>query len=196
MEVDPELMSALDTDCEPTSPLFSPKNNQTLCITPVNKSPLSLSSSSMIIAQQQPLQQRLQSALILDTNFIINHLKFLSQLILILKEQSDVQMIIPFVVLKELDKLKLTLKDLAQQANVFLYRALQSKLNCIRGQTLQESLNLEESQLAMNADDYILDCCLYWQQHYAQHVFLLTGGISFLLLSFYNIYIYIYKNKE
>ena len=133
----------------------------------------------------------LDAALIVDTNFLLSHLHFLSQLLLCLQSQSDIQIIVPFVVFQELDGLKSfnalesehlnkdqSIAHCARQAIQFLLISLQSYPSIFRGQKMNEILRQMSTP-----DDHILDCCLYWQMHYARKVFLLTNGTFFKLIN-------------
>ena len=181
----------IDSDPDIISPsiLHSWNTSTSVHTPPVNKTPTTLTTTTVITKKV---------LLVLDTNFILSHLSFVSQLVIILKDQPELQLVIPYVVLQELDGLKSykgiepskkKLADCAKQANHLLYTSLQSKLGCIRGQTLREVVGLQEKA---KGDDLILDCCLYFKQFEACTVYLLSNGIlSINVVSYVSIDIYI-----
>jgi rRNA-processing protein FCF1 len=133
-------------------------------------------------------------AFVLDTNFILSHLDFLKELLQLLRPHNprEVQLIIPFIVIRELDGLKNAkskrspksspvlsnrsenVAELAQQANVFLYEQFHANHSFLRGQSLSETL--EKNNPDYTPDDRILDCARYWQKQGCLHVFLFSNG--------------------
>lgn len=116
--------------------------------------------------------------LIIDTNFILVHLKLLDELIKL--NLQNYQIIIPITVIKELDGLKnsnrlstefetdKTIGHLARWAIDWLYRQFaqtsyvagsNSSNAIIRGQKHYEVIDHESRK-----DDSILDCCIYFKQ--------------------------------
>ncbi|KAI8810994.1 PIN domain-containing protein [Cladochytrium replicatum] len=100
-----------------------------------------------------------------DTNYFISHLNFLSKLIRTLNNIPKVILLVPTVVLKELDGLKSqsSLEWKARNAINLLYDAFRENVPCVRGQKLEEVL-LEADERKMNNDDKILGCCRYFLQ--------------------------------
>lgn len=114
------------------------------------------------------------SYLVVDTNFIISHLNILNDL-KDLAEEYGLRIIIPITVVRELDGLKSSNKQvsdsenriagktvghLARWANDWIYTALANNTTVIKGQKLNQRLDKSTYQ-----DDAILDCCLYFQQY-------------------------------
>ena len=134
-------------------------------------------------------------AFVLDTNFILSHLDFLKELLQLLRPHNprEVQLIVPFIVIRELDGLKNArskrspksspnssnraenVAELAQQANAFLYEQFHANQPFLRGQSLSETLEKEKSSDYM-PDDWILDCARYWQTQGCLHVILFSNG--------------------
>ncbi|ORY96469.1 PIN domain-domain-containing protein [Syncephalastrum racemosum] len=93
-----------------------------------------------------------RTALVLDTNFLISHLKYLKSLTQAAEEQpGQIVLIIPWIVVRELDRLKLrheprsengvfvgTLSDLARKAMQFIEKALRKQKHWLRGQKQSE----------------------------------------------------------
>lgn len=115
------------------------------------------------------------SYLVVDTNFILSHLKILDEL----KEighSYGIRLVIPIAVMHELDGLKgsnrinertnggsqlsrTSVGHLARWANDWVYSCLATKSPTVVGQKMEERIN----RLAVK-DDAILDCCLYFQK--------------------------------
>ncbi|KAL6942450.1 hypothetical protein ACO0QE_003625 [Hanseniaspora vineae] len=125
-----------------------------------------------------------QAFFVVDTNVLISNLKTLEELRTHANTQLAYQIIIPSVVLKEVDSLKKYSKDevLSQHesqhagrqrgkpvsiqkssktANDWLYNNLARKDPTIRVQKSKETLNTPNQ---INNDDAILDCCLYFKE--------------------------------
>lgn len=118
------------------------------------------------------------SFLVIDTNFILSHLKILDELKDI-GQAYGLQLVIPIAVMHELDGLKGSNKiekqysennellsgksvgHLARWANDWVYSCLASRVSTVVGQKNEERLN----KLAIK-DDAILDCCLYLQKNH------------------------------
>lgn len=101
---------------------------------------------------------------VVDTNCLLRstHLEELLKFVVL---------VIPFVVIQELDGLKLS-KDqdialLARKAINFLYSNLQKKNPNMRGQTLEE-IEKSASFACRNNDDKILNCCIYYKNRVAK----------------------------
>ncbi|KAI8518749.1 RNA endoribonuclease [Branchiostoma belcheri] len=119
--------------------------------------------------------------IVLDTNVLLNHLKFLDDL----KDQQISGMgrpvlVVPWVVMQELDALKsqdlltrpgrtlkLETQHQAAQAVRYLYKCLQNRHPRVRGQTAQEgSVKLVGFNPECN-DDRVLQCCLMYSQKFS-----------------------------
>lgn len=116
------------------------------------------------------------SYLVVDTNFILSHLKILDEL----KEIGNrygIRLVIPIAVMHELDGLKgssrkdertsdssqlsrTSVGHLARWANDWVYSCLATRSPTVVGQKMNERIN----RLAVK-DDAILDCCLYFQKN-------------------------------
>nr|CAG8441855.1 7658_t:CDS:2 [Entrophospora candida] len=117
------------------------------------------------------------SIVVIDTNFLLSHLSFIKTLIYEHAKINNFLIIIPWIVLEELDGLKnapgslvshsiattssqspydnqANVKTLAKTAITFLHNCLSQKLDGLRGQKIYEKL-----ENAKNNDDKILDCC-------------------------------------
>lgn len=128
------------------------------------------------------------SYLVVDTNFILSHLKILNE-IKDLGKEYGLQLVIPMAVMQELDGLKLSNKiesafthsdaqlsgksvgHLARWANDWVYSCLAKRVPTVVGQRAEERIN----RLAVK-DDAILDCCLYLQKHRAQTLQILMSN--------------------
>jgi hypothetical protein len=103
----------------------------------------------------------------------------MADLLLLLKSQSQIQVIVPYMVVRELDGLKSfsgptsdpsrssdskqLISDCARQAISLLYTNLQSGNSGIHGQTMTETTRQGSSSNG-SPDDSILDCCLFWKE--------------------------------
>ncbi|CAL1189619.1 unnamed protein product [Candida parapsilosis] len=119
------------------------------------------------------------SFLIIDTNFCISHLTILDELNKIANDYG-LMIIIPVYVIQELDGLKNSTKletgnesvrNLARWANEWIYNQLANGSTIVKGQKLNQRLNAD-----LTKDDAILDCCLYFQHHYAHHLIVLLSN--------------------
>jgi rRNA-processing protein FCF1 len=105
--------------------------------------------------------------IILDTNVLLSHLKFLIELKdHSLKDVGKPVLVIPWIVIQELDVLKSSSDGLGKQARIagqFIHDSLTSHHPRVRGQTIEE-VNTEVNNLSIsNNDDRILHCCLVYQ---------------------------------
>ncbi|RIA80601.1 PIN domain-containing protein [Glomus cerebriforme] len=134
------------------------------------------------IIEQVPEKLQYISVVVVDTNFLISHLAFLKTLIFEHAKKHKLLIIIPWIVLQELDGLKSALwKDkssssqhevgnLAQTAIKFLHNCLINKEEGLRGQKIDERIETAE-----NNDDKILDCCRYFQMVSQYPIILLSN---------------------
>ncbi|GBB93655.1 hypothetical protein RclHR1_22040002 [Rhizophagus clarus] len=127
--------------------------------------------SSLTLDTTEQYHEKLQyiSVVVVDTNFLISHLAFLKTLIFDHAKKHKILIIIPWIVLQELDGLKSAWKNkpsssqhevgnLAQTAIKFLHSCFINKEEGLRGQKIDERIEMTE-----NNDDKILDCCRYFQ---------------------------------
>lgn len=122
----------------------------------------------MLIPQQlrQTLPSDVAGLFIVDTNFAISHLGIIKGLVESYGT-SKALVLIPWVVIQELDGLKSASADygqanlatLARNAVRFIYDCLKSSLIGLRGQKMNECLAAGEF-----GDDAILDCARYWHE--------------------------------
>ncbi|ORE13573.1 hypothetical protein BCV71DRAFT_268216 [Rhizopus microsporus] len=107
---------------------------------------------------------------IVDTNFLISNLKSLQTLLNLAEENiGSLLILIPWVVIRELDSLKTCNRKeevaiLSRKAMKFIESQLRSQVKSIRGQRLHETLDQSNMQNdKLKGDDRILDCCMYFQ---------------------------------
>ncbi|EGW30096.1 uncharacterized protein SPAPADRAFT_143967 [Spathaspora passalidarum NRRL Y-27907] len=114
------------------------------------------------------------SMLVVDTNFILSHLKVVDELKGLARE-FGLRIVIPVMVMRELDGLKnssrlvdddsperlsgVSVGHLARWANDWIYNSLANNSSVVIGQKLGQRLDKNAIQ-----DDAILDCCLYFKQ--------------------------------
>ncbi|CAI2165755.1 3090_t:CDS:2 [Funneliformis geosporum] len=122
------------------------------------------------------------SVIVVDTNFLISHLAFLKTLIYEHAKKYNFLIIVPWIVLQELDGLKSArwknetsssqheVGNLAQNAIKFLHNCLVDKEEGLRGQKIDEKIEFNE-----NNDDKILDCCRYFQMTTQRPIILLSN---------------------
>ncbi|CAN6655806.1 hypothetical protein TRVA0_028S01222 [Trichomonascus vanleenenianus] len=113
-------------------------------------------------------QEHLKPILVVDTNFIISHLRLLKEL-KDLHDQYGHYIIIPFCTLQELDHLKTSdrvtkektsIGVLARNAISWIQSCLAKRDPAVVGQRLTEIENVN-----LRGDDSILDCCLFFQKY-------------------------------
>lgn len=114
---------------------------------------------------------------LIDTNFIISHLSIVKGLVNS-HDRSKALVLIPWVVIQELDGLKgasasygqANLAQLARNAIKFIYDTLASGASGLRGQKMSETIDATET-----GDDAILDCARYWSERQDVRVVLLSN---------------------
>ncbi|XP_061490019.1 transcriptional protein SWT1 isoform X1 [Rhineura floridana] len=123
----------------------------------------------------------LNSLIVIDTNIMISHLEFIKSL-----KNRDVPgigrfvLVIPWVVLQELDNLKRgkILANVSQKAIPavhFIYTCLKNQDPKLRGQSMQLASQQTHGFCVENNDDRVLQCCLQYQNLFPQaEVVLLT----------------------
>ncbi|CUM64155.1 uncharacterized protein PRCAT00001747001 [Priceomyces carsonii] len=125
------------------------------------------------------------SYLVIDTNFILSHLRILDEL----KRRANefaLKLVIPIAVMKELDGLKKSTRNsndsgenvtgesvnhLARWANDWIYAALANNSESVIGQQMKQRLDKTTIQ-----DDAILDCCLYFKEKYSDRLVVLLSN--------------------
>ncbi|XP_077391061.1 transcriptional protein SWT1 [Festucalex cinctus] len=120
---------------------------------------------------KQPAHQDI--ILVLDTNILLSHLCYVKTM-----EHSGLGalglpiVLIPWVVLQELDSLKNrkgvnnSVADLACPAISYIYNSLRKQVRHIWGQSMQQAAQSNSSLMAQNNDDKVLQCCLQYQSLY------------------------------
>ncbi|KAG2173245.1 hypothetical protein INT43_004619 [Umbelopsis isabellina] len=107
-----------------------------------------------------------ETFIVVDTNILISHQDHLKSLIADIEQRdSCLTIIVPWVVLEELDLLKSRrdgprsqVADRAQGAIIFIQKILARKSPALKGQKVSESADTN----AYDNDDRILDCCRYF----------------------------------
>ncbi|XP_017939333.1 transcriptional protein SWT1 isoform X5 [Manacus vitellinus] len=116
---------------------------------------------------------------VIDTNIMISHLEFVRSL-----KSEDIPgvdrlaLIIPWVVLQELDNLKKGkmlqhVRDKAIPAVQFIYKCLKSQDSRLWGQSMQLASQKIYGLSDENNDDRVLQCCLQYQSLFPQAVVIL-----------------------
>ncbi|KAI8582461.1 hypothetical protein K450DRAFT_227280 [Umbelopsis ramanniana AG] len=120
-----------------------------------------------------------ETFIVVDTNILISHQDHLKSLISsIERRQCCATVVVPWVVLEELDLLKSRrdtpgsrVADRAQGAIIFLQKIFSSKSPALRGQQVIESSDTS----AFENDDRILDCCRYFARKKHRRVVLYSN---------------------
>lgn len=119
-----------------------------------------------------PMLKTANSALVIDTNFILTNLDIVDEL-KNLAEKFNHIVVVPWIVIQELDGLKgqkkiehneaglQTLGFLARKATEWIFQSLAARDSRIVGQKINQRLDS-----TLKGDDSILDCCLFFQQEY------------------------------
>ncbi|XP_074524707.1 transcriptional protein SWT1 [Halichoeres trimaculatus] len=122
---------------------------------------------------KQPLQQDL--ILVLDTNILISHLDYIKKIRSQgLKSLGFPVILIPWVVLQELDSLKHrnslsgSVGRLAIPAISYICDSLKSREPRLWGQSMQQAAESSNDLNAENNDDRVLQCCLQYQSLYPE----------------------------
>ncbi|XP_054645940.1 transcriptional protein SWT1 isoform X2 [Dunckerocampus dactyliophorus] len=120
---------------------------------------------------KQPAQQDV--ILVLDTNILLSHLDYVKKMQCHgLGALGLPIVLIPWVVLQELDSLKKgkgltgSVAHLACPAISYIYNSLKSKERHLWGQSMQQAAESNNSLMAENNDDKVLQCCLQYQSLY------------------------------
>lgn len=152
-------------------------------------------ADSMEIEEDLALPVSYESAipyLIIDTNFILSHLNIIDKLGQ-MGEEYGFQIIIPIAVMRELDGLKKSTKEvtdeedkalsnksvghLARWANDWIFASLAKSSSVVKGQKIRQKIDPTAIQ-----DDAILDCCLYFKENYENSLVILLSNDKNLCL--------------
>ncbi|KAK5930566.1 hypothetical protein CgunFtcFv8_026789 [Champsocephalus gunnari] len=122
---------------------------------------------------KQPNQQYL--ILVLDTNILLSHLDYIKKIRMNgLRDLGFPIVLIPWVVLQELDSLKRgrglsgSVAHLATPAISYIYNCLKSRAPFLWGQSMQQASESNNGLNAENNDDRVLQCCLQYQSLYPE----------------------------
>ncbi|XP_077441023.1 transcriptional protein SWT1 [Vanacampus margaritifer] len=127
---------------------------------------------------KQPPQQDI--ILVLDTNILLSHLDYVKKM-----EHRGLGalglpiVLIPWVVLQELDSLKKgkglknSVASLACPAISYIYNSLKRRERHLWGQSMQQAAQSNNSLMAENNDDKVLQCCLQYQSLYPSSALIL-----------------------
>ncbi|CAG8445622.1 3683_t:CDS:2 [Ambispora leptoticha] len=140
-------------------------------VPPAEQSNKGVNSKRILFQSLPPVTNHsFQSIIVVDTNFLLSHLAFVKSLIYEHAKLNNLVIIVPWIVLQELDGLKgcpkkqhnnnsqPALSTLAQTAINFLHNCLLNGQEGVRGQRLDENVDKAEKN-----DDKILDCCRYFK---------------------------------
>ncbi|XP_061539505.1 LOW QUALITY PROTEIN: transcriptional protein SWT1 [Phycodurus eques] len=127
---------------------------------------------------KQPAQQNV--ILVLDTNILLSHLDYVKKMQYHgLGALGLPIVLIPWVVLQELDSLKKgkgltdSVAHLACPAISYIYNSLKKRERQLWGQSMQQAAESNISLMAENNDDKVLQCCLQYQSLYPGCVLIL-----------------------
>ncbi|XP_078114699.1 transcriptional protein SWT1 isoform X2 [Sander vitreus] len=122
---------------------------------------------------KQPPQQDL--ILVLDTNILLSHLDYVKKIRSHgLGALGFPIVLIPWVVLQELDSLKRgkglsgSVAHLATPAISYIYNSLKNREPHLWGQSMQQAAESSNGLNAENNDDRVLQCCLQYQSLYPE----------------------------
>ncbi|KAM9384216.1 uncharacterized protein swt1 isoform 2-T2 [Pholidichthys leucotaenia] len=112
--------------------------------------------------------------LIVDTNILLSHLNYIREIRTFgLKALGFPVILIPWVVLQELDSLKkgrnlpyCSMAHLVIPAISYIYTSLKNKEPRLWGQSMQQATESSNDLSAENNDDRVLQCCLQYQRLY------------------------------
>lgn len=145
------------------------------------------------------------SYLVVDTNFMLSHLNIIDDIEKLAAKYS-LTIIIPIVVMKELDGLKKsdrliqedeerlsgrTVGHLARWANDWIYNCLANSSSAVMGQKIRQKID----KLAVK-DEAILDCCVYFKENYGNLVVLLSNDKNLCLKALSNDILTVSFRKE
>ncbi|XP_061680430.1 transcriptional protein SWT1 [Syngnathoides biaculeatus] len=122
---------------------------------------------------KQPAQQNV--ILVLDTNILLSHLDYVKKM----QSRGLGVVLIPWVVLQELDSLKKgkgltnSVAHLACPAISYIYNSLKKREGHLWGQSMQQAAESNINLMAENNDDKVLQCCIQYQSLYPGCVLIL-----------------------
>nr|XP_046157739.1 transcriptional protein SWT1 [Oncorhynchus gorbuscha]XP_046157740.1 transcriptional protein SWT1 [Oncorhynchus gorbuscha] len=123
------------------------------------------------LSKEEDLQQDL--IIVLDTNILLSHLDFVKKMRSHgLGALGLPTVLVPWVVLQELDSLKnrkrlsSSVAHLATPAVHYIYTCLKSQEPRLWGQSMQQASQSSQGLNAENNDDRVLQCCLQYQSLY------------------------------
>ncbi|TRZ02410.1 hypothetical protein DNTS_034466 [Danionella cerebrum] len=114
-------------------------------------------------------QQREALLIVLDTNVLLSHLDYVKKIRSHgLSALGFPTLLIPWVVLQELDhlkggKLSTSVADKARPAVNFIYSCLKNQEPRLKGQSMQQASQAVCGLTGLNNDDRVLQCCLQYQ---------------------------------
>ncbi|XP_007550967.1 transcriptional protein SWT1 isoform X1 [Poecilia formosa] len=118
--------------------------------------------------------------LVLDTNILLSHLDYVKKIRSCGLEALGFPIVlIPWVVLQELDSLKNrkglsgSVAHLATPAISFIYTSLKKRDPHLWGQSMQQATEISNGLNTKNNDDRVLQCCLQYQNMYPECVLIL-----------------------
>lgn len=124
-------------------------------------------------AASAPSQYTEMLYVVLDTNVLISHLSFLVELKdFAIKGVGKPVLVIPWIVMQELDALKTTSSKVsvkAREAILFLHNCFSAGHPRVHGQTMEEVQTEVDNIAIENNDDRILHCCLLYQCKVSGH---------------------------
>ncbi|XP_055799662.1 transcriptional protein SWT1 isoform X2 [Salvelinus fontinalis] len=130
------------------------------------------------LSKEEDLQQDL--IVVLDTNILLSHLDFVKKMRSHgLGALGLPTVLIPWVVLQELDSLKnrkrlsSSVAHLATPAVHYIYTCLKSQEPRLWGQSMQQASQSSQGLNAENNDDRVLQCCLQYQSLYPEGALIL-----------------------
>ncbi|XP_029989088.1 transcriptional protein SWT1 isoform X2 [Sphaeramia orbicularis] len=122
--------------------------------------------------KQQPQQNLI---LVLDTNILLSHLNYVKQIISHgCGALGFPVVLIPWVVLQELDALKKdrglsgSVAHLATPAIAYIYNSVRNREPHLWGQSMQQAAQSNNGLSAENNDDRVLQCCLQYRSLYPE----------------------------
>ncbi|XP_069377784.1 transcriptional protein SWT1 isoform X3 [Paralichthys olivaceus] len=121
--------------------------------------------------------------LVLDTNILLSHLDYVKKIqSLGLGALGFPVVLIPWVVLQELDSLKRgkglsgSVAHLATPAISYIYNTLKGRESNLWGQSMQQATESSNGLNAENNDDRVLQCCLQYQSLYPGRALILCSN--------------------
>ncbi|XP_057371119.1 transcriptional protein SWT1-like [Daphnia carinata] len=123
--------------------------------------------------------------IVIDTNIFLSHLPIVKTLTEDEEFSSKVQILVPWMVLQELDFMKsnrqnkINLEIVARKAATLILEQINKKNSFFRSQTLTEFKSCINLLPYENADDKILQWCLYLKNEMLSDIILLSNDVLF-----------------